>query len=266
MSADASAGNPSEPPAENVAHERFPGTSFSGVLGKSVARIVTDPRLPLPFVVAGLVLTAVGRLRARDSIPTTTPDLAGDTTVRIAYHFYPTGLRVTGTRLAALVDLEPGYLAWVVGSELAAFFAVSVAGWLTLSRATDAGSGDRLPRERLATYLGLVVAARLLFQSFAVFDGLGLFAVVGLVAFAVVSVRLFAAPALVVTGLGLRAAVRESARRSVGEGATVFGLVVLFGLSAWLLGSVPVVGTLLSTAVVAPIHAVAAVVFAESTG
>ncbi|MFC4449893.1 hypothetical protein [Halorussus aquaticus] len=266
MSADSSPGSSSEPHAENVARERLPNTSVSGVLGESVARVATDPRLALPFVVAGLVLTAVGRLRLRDPIPTTMPDLAGDMTVRIAFHLYPSGLRVTGTRPAALVDLEPGYLAWAVGSELAAFLAVGVAGWLTLSRAADAGWGVRSPGRPLVSYLGFVVAAKIFLRSLAVFDGLGLFAVVGLVVFAVVSVRLFAAPALVVTGRGLGAAVRESARRSVGEGATVFGLVVLFGLSAWLLGSVPVVGTFLSTAVVAPIHAVCAVVFVKSTG
>ena len=279
MSADAPAENPgrSDPPAERVDSERLPDTSVSDVLRESVGRIAADPRLSLPFVVAGVVLTAVDWFRARDSVPTTTPDFVGDVTVSVAYHLYPAGLRATGLRPAALVDLEPAYLVRTLGLELGAFLAVGVAGWLTLSRAAGAHShgreADSTPAqaglsssERLASYLGFAVVAHILVRLFAVFDDLGWLALVGFVAFAVVAVRLFAAPALVVAGDGVRAAIRKSARRSAGEGATLFGLVLLFGIGAWLLGSVPVVGALLSTGVVAPVHAVATVVFADETG
>ncbi|WP_135854594.1 hypothetical protein [Halorussus salinus] len=280
------------PPAESVDRERLPSTSVSGLLRASLGRIVADPWLAVPFLVAGVVLTGVDWLRAHDPVPTTTPELVGDVTVSVAYRFYPTGLRATGTRPAALVDLEVGYLARTLGLELAALLAVAIAGWLTLSRARDAGesltrsrSGDRsgsarsgstrsdsgrfdfdsLDSGRLGSYLGFVVVAHVLVGLFGLLDGLGWFAVVGLVAYAVVAVRLFAAPALVVGGSGVRAGMVRSHRRAVGEGATVFGLVVLFGLGAWLLGSVPVVGAAASTAVVAPIHAVATVVFADRT-
>jgi hypothetical protein len=305
MSADAPTENPDDAPgdgrgvaaAENVDRDRLPSTSVSGLLRASIGRIVADPRLAVPFLVAGVVLSAVDWLRVHDPVPTTTPDLVGDVTVSVAYRFYPTGLRATGTRPAALVDLEVGYLARTLGLELAALLAVVVAGWLTLSRATDAresagrsASSGRsgsarsgsarsgsarsgsarsdtrsLDSGRLGSYLGFVVVGHLLVGLFGLLDGLGWLAVVGLVAYAVVAVRLFAAPALVVGGSGVRAAVRRSHRHAVGEGATVFGLVVLFGLGAWLLGSVPVVGAAASTALVAPVHAVATVVFAERT-
>ncbi|WP_435179030.1 hypothetical protein [Halorussus sp. AFM4] len=253
MSADA--------PAENVDRDRLPGTSVAGVLRESVDRIGADPALVFPFAVAGLMLSAVDRLRLRDPVPTTTAPQIGDVTVRIAYQFYPAGVRGTGTRPAALVDLELPYLARTVGTELAAFLAVAVAGWVVVSRALDA---ERTPGS-LARYLGFAVGAHLLLGLFALFDGLGWLALLALVAYLSVAVRLFAAPALVVAGRDLRTAVRESVRRSRGETATVVGLVVLVGLAAWLLGSVPVVGALLSTALVAPVHAVAVVAFAEST-
>jgi len=295
MSADAPTGNPDDapgdgrnvPPAENVDRNRLPSTSVSGLLRASVGRIVADPWLAVPFLVAGVVLTGVDWLRAHDSVPTTTPELVGDVTVSVAYRFYPTGLRATGTRPAALVDLDPGYLAWTLGLELAALLAVAIAGWLTLSRAMDAAesgvhstssdrsgsarfdsarfSSDRLDFDRLGPYLGFVVVAHVLVGLFGLLDGLGWLAVVGFVVYAAVAVRLFAAPALVVGGSGVRAAMRRSHWHAVGEGATVFGLVVLFGLGAWLLGSVPVVGALASTALVAPVHAVATVVFADRT-
>ena len=252
MSADA--------PVESRGRDRRPTTSVADVLRESVARVAADPALALPFVVAGLVLTAVDWFRLRDPVPTTTPTQAGDVTVHVAYQFYPAGVRGTGTRLAALVDLELPYLAWTVGSELAAFLAVAVAGWLVLSRAADA----ERTRGGLAGYLAFAVGAHVLLRGFALFDGLGWLTLVALVAYLSVAVRLFAAPALVVAGRDLGASVRESARLSAGEVATVVGLVVLVGLAAWLLGSVPVVGALLSTAIVAPVHAVAAVVFAES--
>ncbi|NHN58410.1 MULTISPECIES: hypothetical protein [Halorussus] len=247
-------------PAENVDRERLPGTSAGDILRESVARIAADPVLALPFVVAGLLLAAVDWLRLRDPVPTTTPPRMGDVTVHVAYQFYPAGVRGTGVRPAALVDLELPYLAWTVGAELAAFLAVALAGWVVLSRAADA---ERTPGS-LARYLAFAVGAHVLLGLFALFDGLGWLALLALAAYLSAAVRLFAAPALVVAGRDLRTAIGESARRSRGEGATVVALVVLVGLAAWLLGSVPVVGAFLSTAVVAPVHAVAAVAFVES--
>lgn len=253
MSADA--------PAENVDRDRLPGTSVAGVLRGAFGRIAADPALALPFVVAGLALTAVDWLRLRDPVPTASPPRVGDVTVRIAYQFYPAGVRRAGVRPAALVDLELPYLAWTVGAEFAALLAVAVAGWAVVSRALDA---ERTPVS-LVRYLAFAVGAHALLGVFALFDGLGWLALLALAAYLSAAVRLFAAPALVVAGRDLRTAVRESARRSRGETATVVGLVALVGLAAWLLGSVPVVGAFPSTAVVASVHAVAVVAFVEST-
>lgn len=249
-------------PGGSADRERRPSTSAFRILRRSIARVAADPALALPFAAAGLVLSAVDWLRVRDPVPTTTPDRVGDVTVSVAYQIYPAGFRATGTRLAALVDLRPQYLAWAVGAELVALLAVGAAGWLTLARAGRV----ELSGERLVAYLGLVVAVRLVLRFFALFDGLAWVTLAALVLLAVVYVRWFAAPALVVAGDGPRRAVRRSGRISKGEGVTAFGLVLAVGLSTWLLGSVPLVGAFLSSAVVAPVHAVAVVVFAESAG
>lgn len=79
------------------------------------------------------------------------------------------------------------------------------------------------------------------------------------------AVRLFLVPAAVVAGDGVIGTVRESNRRARGHGWTVLGLVLLFGIATWLLGAVPRVGALLSTALVAPVHAVAAAVLYEES-
>jgi len=246
--------------------DRERGPSATAILAESVRRLVRDPALALPFAIAGVVLALVDRLRLRDPVPTTSPQQFGDVTVGVSFPVYPSGVRSTGLDLAALVDLRPWYLLRTVGLEALAVLAVAFAGWLTISRAADVTPS----REQLVSYIWFVVAVRLLLGAFDVFDGLAWVTLLALVALAVAFVRLFAAPALVVVGAAdggarsVRAATGRSSRLAHGRGATVFGLVVAFGVAAWLLGSVPAVGALVSTALVAPVHAVAVVTFAES--
>lgn len=255
-------------PPESATPERERGPSTTAILAESVRRISRDPVLALPFAVAGVVLALIDRLRIRDPVPTMLAQPVGDVTVSVSFPIYPSGLRATGLDPAALVDLRPWYLLRTLGLELLAILAVALAGWLTLSRAAGA---DR-SRESFVSYLGFVVAVRLFLGAFAVFDGLAWVTLVAFVALLVAFVRLFAAPALVVAGEnrregegeGIRAAAGRSSRLAHGRGATAFGLVLVFGLGAWLLGSVPAVGALVSTALVAPVHAVAVVAFVEA--
>lgn len=246
----------------SIASEEAPAESQSDhdptVVGAAVRRLVDDPLLAAPFAVAGLILALVDWLRLRGPVPPGTGQQVTGTTVSIAFHVYPTGVRATGLRVGAVLDLRPEYLARVLGVELLALLAVGVAGWLTFVRALDL---DRDPRQLLA-YLGFVVALRAFYRLFVPLDDVGLLTVVAFLVLLTVMVRLFAAPALVVGGEGFVSAVRTSATASRGQAWTLFGIVLLVGLAAWFLGSLPA-GAFLSTAVVAPVHALAVVVVVE---
>lgn len=234
--------------------DRRTQTGAPTVLGAVWSRIRRDPSLLAPFAVAGLVLALVDVLRTRDPIPSATTD-ALDRTVSVQFSLYPSGTERTARRIGALVDLETPYLVWGVGIELVALLAVGLAGWLTITRALD---GQRR-LAALGRYLCLPVALALvprLAGSPTVDVGLP----VGLVALLVVSfvaVRLFLVPAFLATGRGFGAAIRLSASRSRGWGWTLFGLILLVGVASWGLARVPMAGAFLSTAVVAPVHAVA---------
>ncbi|WP_227377306.1 hypothetical protein [Haladaptatus halobius] len=229
----------------------------TGILREAIDRLGRDPELVVPFAVAGVVLSVVGRLRLTDAVPTRVSDGLGETMVRVQFSLYPTGSETTGLPVAALVNLKLPYFLWAVGLELVVFLAVGIAGWFTLARAFEA----ERTMERLLTYLGFVAVVQAAFRLLGAVDGLGFVTLVGLLA---TFVRLFVAPALVVAGADIRTAVGRSSRLTAGEGVTVFGLVLAVGLSAWILGSIPVVGAFVSSAVVAPIHAVSIVVFLDS--
>ncbi|MCW8172045.1 hypothetical protein D8S78_02685 [Natrialba swarupiae] len=82
-------------------------------------------------------------------------------------------------------------------------------------------------------------------------QGMGLFGLVWLAIYLYLFVRLFAVPGLVVDGRSLPAALEESFELTAGRGWSIFGLILLFGLGAWLLAAVPHVGAAASSAIVA---------------
>ncbi|KTG10221.1 hypothetical protein AUR64_11595 [Haloprofundus marisrubri] len=234
--------------------------SVWSTLWTAVSRIRRDPGLVVPFFFAGVVVTIVDYLRLRDSVPVSVVDRMGGGGIDITYLIYPTGSRTTTTPFGALVDLTVAPLLTTVGLELTAFLAVGVAGWLTLSRAL----GNRTKSARLFPYLGLLallhVAFRLLGLVGTIGGPVGLLLFVGTLA---VFVRVFLVPVLVVAGDDISAAFGRSARLTRGYRWTVFGLVLVVGLGTFALGSVSLVGPLLSATLVAPVHAVALVVVAE---
>ena len=234
--------------------------TVSGVVAESVARVWRDPMLVVPFAVASAVLAGIDWLRLHDPIPTRLVESLSSGTVSVTFHIYPTGAQQTGLPLGSLVDLKLPYLAWAVGLELAGLLAVGIAGWYTLARAANL----KLSVGALGSYLGFVVAVQAAFRLLGLLDGLGpIIGLILIIAVVFAFVRLFVVPALLVAGEGLSAARRQSARLTSGVGMTVGLLVLLYGLSVWALGSVPLVGTLLSGTVVAPIHAVTIVVLFE---
>ena len=234
--------------------------TVAAVLRATVDRLRSEPRLVAPFVLAGFVMAAVDVARRWDPIPASRKASDGFS-VEIAFYLYPTGVADTARPLGAMVDLLPGYLLWAVGLELAIVLAVGVAGWAGISRGLDQSIAWRAA----AKYVGLLVVplwlARVADGAEIEFTNGGLiFGIPLLVVWALVLVRLFLLPVCLVDGRGVIEAVRESVRLSRGIGWTVFGLIVLIGLGTSLLGSVSTVGGLVSTALIAPLHAVAAVV------
>ncbi|WP_226010150.1 hypothetical protein [Halomicrobium salinisoli] len=234
-----------------------PRISLGRVVRAAGRHVRRDPALALPFAAVGAIAAIADRLRLLDPIPATTlGPFSG--TVSVRYAIVPRGVARTGRHLGAVPSLELPYLAWTVGLEALLVVAVGVAGYVTIARTLGVPVRDR-PRS-LARYLafasGLTVSLQAL--GLVVSDPAGV--LVSLVALLIVlqlDVRLALAPAYLVAGRGIASAVRASVAASRGTGWTLAGLVIAVGLAAWALAHVPVVGSLLSTAVVATIQSVA---------
>ncbi|WP_434531595.1 hypothetical protein ACODNH_21710 (plasmid) [Haloarcula sp. NS06] len=155
-----------------------------------------------------------------------------------------------------MVDLKTQYLFWAVGLEVLVPLAVGIAGWLTISRALDTDSHlSGLSRYLIA--LVAIVSIPQLLGGFSVDINNLLLGLVLLAIALFVLTRLFLFPALLVTGNGFVTALTKSYCQSRGHGMTFAGLIIVIGLAYWGLATVPVAGGFLSTAVVAPIHAIA---------
>ncbi len=222
-------------------------TPPTGIAG-AIARLRRDPELIAPFTVAGLVLALLDAVRRWDPVPMLVT--GDDVSIDVEYAGYPTGVPDTVRPLGALVDLKPPYLAWAVGLEALALAVVAAAGTATIARTLESGNGWDRARwgRRLPAYLGLVVLFDTVGRAVGAV-GFGVGAVLAIPIFAAF-VRFFLAPAFVVTGSGPVAALARSVRATRGIGWRLFAVVVCFGLAAWLLGLVPYVGTVLSTALV----------------
>jgi hypothetical protein len=146
--------------------------------------------------------------------------------------------------------------------------AAAVATVVVVARSPETPTEDR----SLGRILGVGVPALVAYQlaTLAAFQVVarvwppGLLSYLAIVVVLYVFVRLWLVPATIVT-VGPRAAVGRSLALTRGHGWTVFGLVLLVGVGANLLVSVPVllpvdvplpVGTALATAVVGAVHAV----------
>lgn len=250
---------------ETPSDEELPvRTVLSGVL----VRFRSDLRLAVPFLVAGLLVGLVDIARRRDPIPTTIDSGLDGLHVELPFLLYPSGAAQTTRSLGAIVELRLPYLLWAVAVELLPLLAVGVAGWLVVSRALGIE-----PRERsLGVYLGAVLVltpafgvARTLFPTFRAIAFV-VIAVPLLLLCAAALTWLFLVPVYLIAGFGLRKSIRLSRDAVQGTEGTVFILIGLFTLAMWLLSRVPLVGGALSTAVVAPIHAVAAVFIHDNVG
>ncbi|WIV67717.1 hypothetical protein [Natrialbaceae archaeon AArc-T1-2] len=264
-------GEPFAPREANENDRRPEGTesdrklSWAGELGRAVAHVRADPFLFVPFALAGLVLSVLDRLRLRDPVPVLVErGLQGSTIVE--YSIYPTGTPESARRIGALVDLETPYLIWAVGLEVVAVLSIAIAGWYTIARAagesTTAGLGS---------YVGFVVLVAGVTRLLGSIGEITLQGILGLAVFLVVFfavlilfARLFVAPALAALGTSPWTAVRRSVALTGGHERALVLLVLGYGILVWLLGSVPYVGALVSSVVVAVVHAVSTVTVLES--
>lgn len=238
-----------------------------GALARAVARIRTDPFLLVPFALAGLFLSVIDQLRLGDSIPTLVTERLPALAIDFEFSIFPTGTSGTTRRFAALVDLETPYLLWAVSLEVAAFLAVSIAGWYTIARVADADATTAGLRSYVG-FVALIVVGERLLGSIAEITlsgivGLALFLLLFVLALVILA-RLFVAPAIAALGFSPWVAIRRSVRLSSGHEYGLVGLILFYGLLGWLLGSVPAIGAVASSVGVAVVHAVSTVTVLES--
>lgn len=245
--------------SEMVSSARHPVSttqrSTLGVLTSALRRIRRDPVLAVPFAVVGVLVALSDWLRQHDSIPTAPTDALSQS-LSVKYAVFPQGTARTARHVGALVDLETRYLLWAVGLEVLVPLAVGIAGWVTIARALDTSFSPRALSRYLISLAAFVSIPQVL-GGFSVDITNFLLGLVLLGIALFVLTRLFLFPALLVTESGFVTALRQSYHRSRGQGMTIAGLIIVIGLAYWGLATVPVAGGFLSTAVVAPIHAVA---------
>lgn len=238
--------------------------STVAVLQTALRRIRRDPVLAVPFTVAGVIVALADWLRTHDPIPVATTD-ALTQSVSVQYSVLPQGTARTVRHIGALIDLKTPYFLWAVGLEVAVPLVVGIAGWLTIARTVKTHSHLGAVSRYLIALIATVSLPQLLGISPVDITNL-LIGIVLLAGFLFVLVRLFLFPVFLVTGSGFVVALRQSYRRSLGHGWPIAGLIIVIGLAYWGLASVPIVGGFLSTALVAPVHAVTlGIVFSMQT-
>jgi hypothetical protein len=267
--------------------ERSPGrettsrTDFTSLLVDSVRLLRGRPTLALPFLVAGLVAAVGDALRLLDPVPATPQTAVQRGLGHVVLHAAPSVTSAVGTRVAALLGLRAGPLVSVVLTEGVPLAVTAVAAVVVIVRVTPgqtARTGRPIPRRallaRAARLVGYELAVLAAFFVVATVAGsLGPLTLVVIVGLLFATVRLFVVPAAIARGSGIGAAVSTSVSSTRGHGWTLFGLVVVLGVAANLLVSLPVlldsvvsvtgesslpVGTALATTCVGTVHALLA--------
>jgi hypothetical protein len=228
------------------------------------------PALAVPFLLVGLLAAAGDLWRLADSVSTVPQTTAQRGFLHVVLQPTPAPISAVGTRVPAVVGLRTEPLLGVLAADGLPVLAAAVATVVVVARSPGTPTGDR----SLGYLLGVAVPALVVYQlvTLAAFQVIargwppGLLAYLAIVVLLYVFVRLWLVPATIVTA-GPRAAVGRSLTLTKGHGWAVFGLVLLVGVGANLLVSVPVlvpsslgvplpVGTALATAVLGSVHAV----------
>lgn len=236
-----------------------------GVLSASLAELRHNPWLFLPFLLAGLVVSAINAIHRIDPIPTRHVATILEGNIDVAFVGYPAGYRSSSLVLEPMLGLRLPYLLWGLGSYVLSLTVLSIAGVLVISRMVDV-------EPTIDTWVGfsvLVLAFDLVDRvlgSITALQELGLlFGIPILVIWFLVFIRLFATPGLVVQGRSLGGAVHYSRRISRGHSGGIFVLILVIGLGNAVLGAIPIAGTALSTTVIGTVHATVVGVFVRQT-
>jgi hypothetical protein len=240
----------------------------TGLLAVALTVLRHRPSLAVPFCLVGLLAAVGDARRLADSVPTVPQTTAQRGLTHVVLQPTPAPVGAVGTRIPAVLGLRAEPFVGVLAADGLPALAAAVATVLVVARCPGTPTDDRSFRRSL----GVCVPALLVYQlaAFVAFQVLarlwpaGLLSIPAVIVVLYAVVRLWLVPATVVT-VGPRGAVGRSLALTRGDGWTLFGLVVLVGLGANLLVSVPVflpvdvplpVGTALATAVLGSVHAV----------
>jgi hypothetical protein len=244
------------------------GPAVRELLAATGSLLRRRPALVVPFLLVALVTAAGDLWRLADSVSAVPQTTAQRGFLHIVLQPTPAPVSAVGTRLPAVFGLRTEPLLGVLAADGLPVLAAAVATVVVVTRSPGTPTEDR----SLGRLLGVGVPALVAYQlaTLAAFQVVarvwppGLLSYLAIVVVLYVFVRLWLVPATIVT-VGPRGAVGRSLALTQGHGWTVFGLVLLVGVGANLLVSVPVllpvdvplpVGTALATAVVGAVHAV----------
>lgn len=216
---------------------------------------VGDPRLWLPFALAGLVAAGADLFRAADPVPTVVRTVA-PSTFHVQLPPTPGLFRLTGVDAAALVGLRPR---WLVAVAL-----VQTVVLLTSAAATAAVVATHLDRPELRSvravgrlagyYLAVTVVLGVVGMVAQAVSALGLvFVLLGFWVFA----RSFVAPVAALAGAGPLRAVVESFGRTRGHALSLFVVLFVVVVARTVLAELPFgVSAFVATTLLGTAHAV----------
>lgn len=230
--------------------ERGRSVSAPTLLSGALVRLRAQPDVPLVLVLAGVVVAGTDWLRARSPVPVTEYNRFQTGDLNVAFELLVTVLPQNALTPSALLHLHPRWLLVTVGLELFAFVTVVLACTYALSTMleTDLSVG-------IVARYGVVLAAlrvgapQITFTGGSILIGLPLLAAV-----LYILVSLVPVPGRLVLGDSLVSALRRSWKRTNGYGWSLFGVVLLLGITNDLLASIPLVSPV-GSALVAAVHA-----------
>jgi len=217
-----------------------------------------DPRLWLPFALAGLVAAGADLLRAADPVPTVVRTIA-PSTFHVQLPPTPGLFRLIGVDAAALVGLRPRWLVAVALVQTVTLLTSAVATAAVVATCLDRPEfrSVRAVGRLAGYYLAVAVVLGVMGVVAQAVSLLGL--VFALLGFWVLS-RAFVAPVAALAGAGPVRAVAESFGRTRGHALPLFGvLFVVDVLARTVLADLPFgVSAFVATALLGTAHAVVA--------
>jgi hypothetical protein len=230
--------------------ERTRPVTAPALLTGALSRLQARPDVPVVLVLAGVVVTGTDWLRARSPVPVTAYNRFQTGDVNVAFEILVAVLPRNGLTPSALLHLQPRWLLVTVGLELFAFVTVVLACTYALATLLDTDLSIGI----VARYGVLLAALRVGVPQITFTGGSILIGIPLLVVFLYVLVSLVPLPGRLVLGESLVPALRRSWARTDGYRWSLFGVVLVLGITNDLLAGLPVVSPA-GSALVAAVHA-----------